>query len=336
MDQTAVSELSMLPALQGSPAIDINRHVMLALGAGRSAIAVVTEALRLMRGAGKLNASEYFYYRLWEENLDLSQKRAFVGKKAQHLMHVACNDRHWYQTSADKILYQTIMTGAGLPVPETLAVTQPLRWLSKAETLSEPKRLGKWLCNPANYPLFAKPATGKYSLNVLSIDCIDPETNRLVLLGGQTISVEDAAKQLLSGSGYILQKRMEPHPHLAQQFGPRLWSVRALVLVRPEGPIIHRALAKIATGVNPADNYWRTGNVLGALDIETGRIIRAVRGVGADLTICPSHSDTGAALTGARLPNWASLQDMVREAARVFPGIRTQSWDIALTDQGPV
>ncbi len=59
MNQTAISELGMLPALQGSPTIDINRHTLLALRGGRSAPSIVTEALRLIRGPGKLNISEY-------------------------------------------------------------------------------------------------------------------------------------------------------------------------------------------------------------------------------------------------------------------------------------
>jgi hypothetical protein len=326
----------MLPALRGIPTIDLNRHVTLALHAGRSASAIALEALRLMRGPGKLSGSEYFYYRLWDEGIDLERKRQFVGRKAQTLMHVTCNDRHWYQTAADKVLFQTIMTGAGLPVPEMLAVTQRLRWLPHAETLSESARLAGWLRDRAIFPLFAKPAGGKYSLNVLSIDRFEPNTDGLILLGGGTISVERAVEQMLGGNGYILQKRLAPDLNLAKQYGPRLWSVRALVLVRPDGPIIHRALVKIATGVNPADNYWRAGNMLAALDAEGGQIMRAVRGAGADLAICQLHPDTNAPLVGATLPNWPDLRDLVLRAACVFPGIRTQSWDVALTDRGPV
>ena len=59
-------------------------------------------------------------------------------------------------------------------------------------------------------------------------------------------------------------------------------------------------------------------------------------GSGADLTICPSHPDTGAAFLEVRLQGWAELCGLVFDAARVFPGIRTQSWDIAMTDRGPV
>ena len=303
MNQTAtVSEMGMLPALQGTPSLDINKNTLMAMRDGRSGIALLTEAVRLMRGAGKLSVPEYLYYRLWERSLSLEDKRAFVGKKAQHLMHLACNDRHWYQTAADKILFQTIMTGAGLPVPETLAVTQPMRWLPNALALSGAEELAGWLRNPAIYPLFAKPAAGKYSLDVLSIDRFDPDSGQLVLLGGETISPVQAAEQMRSRNGYVLQQRMSPHPRLAENFGPRLWSVRVLVLVRPDRPVIHRALAKIATGSNPADNYWRPGNMVAALDTVTGQIKRVVRGVGADLTVCTTHPDTGAAVGRNRAP----------------------------------
>ena len=149
MNQIAtVSEMDMLPALQGTPSLDINKNTLMAMRDGRSGVAFLTEAVRLMRGAVRLSAPEYLSYRLWEQSLSLEDKRAFVGKKAQHLMHLACNDRHWYQTAADKILFQTIMTGAGLPVPENLAVTQPMRWLPQALALPGAEKFIGWLETP--------------------------------------------------------------------------------------------------------------------------------------------------------------------------------------------
>jgi hypothetical protein len=84
MDQAGNSELGMLSTLRGIPSVDINRHTMLASRGGRSATSILTEPLRLILGPGKLNASEYFCYRLWDMDLALEQKRAFVGRKAQH------------------------------------------------------------------------------------------------------------------------------------------------------------------------------------------------------------------------------------------------------------
>ncbi|MBV8525658.1 MAG: hypothetical protein JOY71_26675, partial [Acetobacteraceae bacterium] len=83
--------------------------------------------------------------------------------------------------------------------------------------------------------------------------------------------------------GYMLQRRLPPHPAVANAFGDRLWSVRIVVLLTGDGPLVHRAAAKIPTGTNPADNYWRPGNLLAAVDLGTGELRRAVRGSGADL-----------------------------------------------------
>jgi hypothetical protein len=123
---------------------------------------------------------------------------------------------------------------------------------------------------------------------------------------------------------------------LTSLFGPRLWSVRLLALVLPAGPVIHRAVAKIATGTNPADNFWRAGNMLGAIDLESGIISRAVRSTGGDLAINEPHPDTRRSVVGTPIPDWEYLVNLMKRAAPVFAGIRTQSWDIALTDRGPV
>ncbi len=61
-----------------------------------------------------------------------------------------------------------------------------------------------------------------------------------------------------------------------------------------------------------------------------------VRGTGVQLTRDEAHPDTGQTVNGFDIPHWPELCDLTRQAASVFPGIRTQSWDVALTDQGPV
>jgi hypothetical protein len=251
-------------------------------------------------------------------------------------MHVAANDRHWYQTAADKILFHTIMAGAKLPVPEVVAITQAGRILSGAASLNHPEATAALLRDPAIYPLFAKPAAGKYSLNVISADAYNPATDSVLLLGGNERSVNSLAQEMAGASGYILQPRLRPAREIEAAFGPWLWSVRLLVFVRPTGPSIHRALAKIATGTNPADNFWRSGNMLGAIDLSTGQISGVVRGTGAEMARNEAHPDTGQPLIDFAIPDWWHLYELALEAASVFPGIRTQSWDVAITEHGPV
>jgi hypothetical protein len=65
-------------------------------------------------------------------------------------------------------------------------------------------------------------------------------------------------------------------------------------------------------------------------------ITRVVRGTGMDQRVNEPHPDTGHTVVGTIIPDWEALTERVREAAAAFPGIRTQSWDVALSDCGPV
>ena len=332
---TAPAIQPSLETLNGIPAVDVAANIQAALSKGRRAPGIAAEALALRFGPGRLSPQEYLYYKLWDDQLPLANKKNFVGKMAQHPMHVAAGSREWFATSADKILFQSIMAAAQLRTPETLAITQAGRHLAGVPNIAEAGDLATFLRNDSLYPLFAKQVAGKYSLSVVSAESYDSSLDEIVLLGGERRSVSDLAGSLVGGAGYLIQRRLEPNRELATRFGPRLWSVRLLVFVTPDGPIVHRAAAKIATGTNAADNYWRQGNRLAAINLDTGRIVRVVRGTGLTLEEDPRHPDTGQGIVGTIIPGWFEIIDQVMLAAQTFAGIRTQSWDVALADPAP-
>jgi len=175
--------------------------------------------------------------------------------------------------AADKLLFQTLIAGARLPVPPLLAVTQTQRRAGEACGLVGRREIVRFLRDPEIYPVFAL-SPGNTALSIVIADRNDSSTDEVLLLGSERKTVENLAADLDGGAGYVIQLRLDGDARLAGLFGPRLWSVRALVLVGPSGPVIHRAVAKIATGNNPADNFWRQGNMLGAIELETGLISR--------------------------------------------------------------
>ena len=322
--------------LNGIPPIDFRSNFAIAAAAGRGMPAMLRDVVALRFGPGRLTSNEYYYYRLWEPGLSDQAKRSVIGKLAQHPMHLACNKLEWKAAAADKLLFHGIMTGAGLPVPHLLAVVHTTRSMPGILTLRTTRDIAGFLRHAAHYPLFVKPIAGQYSLAVLSADEIHDEI--ITLRGSPDSAPVDAVAQAMSetADGFLIQRRLQPAADIAAGFGDRLWSVRLLVLLTPAGPLLHRATAKIATGTNPADNYWRPGNLLGALDTGTGRIERAVTGYAETLRTVSHHPETGTALIGAAIPGWTETVDLVKTAALLLPGICTQSWDVAVTDTGPV
>ena len=323
--------------LDGIPQIDVAANLRAAMAAGRRATSMLKEIVQLRRGAGRLTPNEYFYYHLWDDQLQPAERACFVSKQAQHPMHMACNNTGWYAVAADKLLFQTVMSGAGLPVPTLLAVTDPARSSAGALTLQDAAQVKAFLRERSRYPLFIKPIDGKYSLSVINADGYDPHADRIHLRAAGRRPVDQVAEGLGERkAGHLIQGRLEPDQGLASMFGSALWSIRALVMMTPTGPVIHRTVAKIATGENPADNFWRDGNMLGTVDRDTGLITRVVRGAGANMAVNEFHPDTHRPLVGACIPNWPGVTGLVKAAAGVLPGIRTQSWDVALTENGPV
>jgi hypothetical protein len=331
------SEAELTKVLRGPPQVDLVEHIRTARPHVKSWGALMGEMWRLSRGPGRLTPHEYFYYRLYESRLSEAEKRAFIGKSRQYVFTHVCTDAAWGAVVHDKLLFHGAMTGAGLPVPRLLAVLHKFRAFPNARSLEDAATLVRSLRTDMPYPFFAKPVDGMYSLGAASVTAYEPQADELVLATGERERAQDFSDRVAARpAGYIFQERLRPHPEWADVIGNRISTVRAMVFLRSSGPELWQALCKIPAGANIADNYWRSGNMLGALDPGCGAIVRVVRGVGKGLDVVVEHPDTRRPLPGQRLPLWAQVKELVLEAARTLPGVRLQAWDVALCERGPV
>ena len=323
--------------LDGPIRVDLMRHLRAALDGGKTFGALAREILALGRGPGKLSPHEYFYYGLYGSPLPLEEKLRFVGKTAQQRFHEACNAPEWFAVVHDKLLFQAAMAGAGLPVPRLLAIQHRSRAWPDLPRLATPADIARFVRTTTAFPFFVKPIDGMYSLGSMLVEGCDEAAAALRLRFGGTLAIDRFAEQLVAHeAGHVLQARLVPHPAIAGLVGDRLPSVRALVLSGEDGPAILRAVCKLPGGRNIADNYWRPGNMLAAIATDTGEIRRVVRGTGADLAELERHPDTGERLLGRTLPLWRETKALIEAAARTLPGVRTQAWDVALAEEGPV
>ncbi|HZB89908.1 MAG TPA: sugar-transfer associated ATP-grasp domain-containing protein [Stellaceae bacterium] len=334
----APRDLALRQALFDPPRLSAPDKIAALRAAARSRggrVPIMT-MLAPVRGPGKLTIDEALYFGLLGAGIDREGALRFVGKHRQTTFHNCCNDARWFAVVDDKALFYTTVKGAGLPVPNTRAVSgerprggYPCRLSGKAETAA-------FLQQTRDWPLFLKPIDGIFSIGALKL--MGAFAGDVELFGGERVSAEDVADYLaaLSKVGYLFQDCLAPAHFAAEAFGPMVPSVRFLILYSDTRPEIESAVIKIPSGENVADNYWRRGNMLGALARDTGSISRVVSGFGPHLAEHQSHPVTGASLVGLSIPNWREICETALAAATLFPGVRTQSWDVALTPQGPV
>jgi len=308
---------------------------------GRPISAQAWELMRLALGPARLGPGDYYSYRLFESDLTLEQKQRFVGWRREPLLD-ALNDPSWHVLGLDKVVMTALLAEQGLHCTQTRAIFLPghERHLQHARCLHDEAELQGWLRDPANYPFFGKPVASGFGRGALWALGYCGESDEVLLRDGRVLPVASFSSQWCDPEhlGYLLQQPLEADPRLLAALGPTPTSLRMMVLVdEVEGPLLHRAFWKLPVGRNMNDNFndGRDGNLAAGIDLTSGRIVRAVNGSGLRLRECSLHPDTGVDLRSVSVPDWPNVQAFTLGAADLFPRLRFQQWDIALTAQGP-
>lgn len=315
------------------PRLDYVRGLRAAAAVGKSPFSLLREIASLYFGQGKLQPEEYFTYKLYDDSrFAPGAKQTFMGAAA------AVPDSVWAEIGNDKPTMTAFLRGLGLPTPETQGMVHETRSFGGAHELRTREDVRQFLREDADYPVFGKPFDSGCSLGTANITSFDHASDSLVLCNGQTIEVDSFIDQIEElGWKYLFQTLMRPHSSLVPLVGEGISTVRMFVLVDQEGCHLLRASWKIPGESNGADNFWRAGNVLAGIDVETGRIVRTLfRNEDGGIDPISKHPTTNADFENLVFPEWDSMRDVVLRAAPNLPGSYFQGWDVALTDRGPV
>jgi len=305
---------------------------------GKSLFAVVWEIATLGWGPGKLQPSEYFLYQVYDDRRFPAEiKKTFLGRRGRQLV-VGALGTAWLTITSDKPTLSALLRGHDLPIPETQAMRHSDRTFPGAQTLRGKDDTVRFLREGACYPLFAKPTDSLCSIGAANLERFDADADCLVSGDGQRVAVEEFADQAeaYADGGYLFQTRLVPHPKIAAIVGNQIGTARMFVLVDDEGPSLVRASWKIPGGKSIADNFWRAGNMLGSLDLETGEVMRVLRRTQTGTEQVHTHPVTGVSFDGLKFPQWEQMKEVVMRGAAALPKCHLQGWDVALTDRGPV
>jgi hypothetical protein len=300
---------------------------------------VLKEFATLGLGAGKVSIEEYLTLRLFDDKgLAGADKRAFTGSRGGKTIAGELNyNEQWLVATGHKMAFEALMTGFGYPTPKTKALYSHEANYPAFAMLRSAADLKAYLTDASVYPLFGKPVQSSLSLGTAGLEGYDQASGSLRLTNGREVALDDFIADVVENyaDGYILQDIIEPHPQVAKLAGRHASTVRFYTLGGPNGVELFRACWKITAGANMSDNIWR-GNILAALDYETGQIKRAVRGSGLDQVEVETHPDTGTPLVGFAVPEWQRARQLVLDAAQVLAEIPVIGWDVAISSHGPL
>jgi hypothetical protein len=183
--------------------------------------------------------------------------------------------------------------------------------------------------------LLVKPVDGTFGSNILVIRHV-PEQDRF-LLNNEDRGKDEALQCLHGRSNDLVCEFASQHPYAAELFPDSSNTVRILTMWDPQEnePFIAMAVQRIGTHKTaPADN-WTRGGLSCEIDLETGRLNPGVTfPYESELQWHDVHPETGARITGNRIPNWTAVRDRFLAEIRRYPFLPYVGWDVLITNDG--
>lgn len=109
-------------------------------------------------------------------------------------------------------------------------------------------------------------------------------------------------------------------------------TIKVLTLWVKHRPVIQTALFRMGNNTN-VDNV-HLGGICALVDIETGIVV--TKAVDKHFKEYVLHPITNEQIVGFKIPYWEEAKELALTAASITPDMRYSSWDIAITNDGPV
>lgn len=295
---------------------------------------------------------DYYHFQLYQHRDDQQSDlwRDFSGARIHEALNRALNPRSVVSAAWDKLQLAALLKPCGVASAEIRAVYKPHGGISLTDVvaLTDTTALRRYLRSREHYPLFAKPCYSQQGIGAFLFADYDATSDSVVLGNGSTMTVDHFIDQHIERSnsdhyrpeaGYLFQTVLRQHPALnGFQASPTISGFRIVVLNGSHGPQVFRALWKLATGRNSHDNFslGAYGNLVGQIDLTSGRIPYALDAVWPQATLHQQHPDTGQRFADFAIPQWSELLALACAASSVFPLMKILHWDLVLTDRGPV
>lgn len=330
------------PSLLGD-ALEVRR------ACGKGLLEQAREIRRIRKRNPTLGATDYYVYRLYDPMfLGGSRPEDFLGGRSDVALAHALNLRPLVMPAWDKFSLAIVAHAFDLPVPRLRAVYRrgPAATSGVADVaLDGVEALAHWLRTQAHWPIVAKPSYCQLGYGCHRFTGYRPSDDVLEKGSGESMPVEHFVRNVvdrpathfyLPRMGYLFQDALHPHREIAELLGNET-IVRLMLIQDEQGVEIVGAGWKLATGAVGAHNERGNSiaNLTAGIDVDTGRLGKVLKGHWPNAEVVTTSPATQRPFEGFVIPHWQEVVALCTRAARVFPLLRMQHWDIVVTDDGP-
>jgi len=308
------------------PARRFDRFMRLAKKEARSPVPIALRDRFDMWRRGFLGESLIIY------ELDRNDPGAYVTDFERHVRTPDLNGRYRLVLQ-DKLLFARMLKNLGSQVVPAFGVIERGRMRftggaaqDAAEYLIELLR---------EHPrLVLKPLAGGGGEEIRFLRADGPQ----IVLNEQPISGKDLEQLTRSMKGDLVTRQIEQRAEIAALYPRTVNTLRMLTMWDEDlgEPFVAAAVLRIGRReCYPVDN-WTRGGLTADVDIETGRLGRAVSHPGPTgrLVWHSHHPETAAAIEGFVLPGWNEIRARMMEICRGVPFLIYVGWDLILTGDG--
>jgi alpha-L-glutamate ligase-like protein len=248
-----------------------------------------------------------------------------LGINARNAVIARRNPRRAIARAKDKVATKRLLTAAGIPVPETLLVVADRR---AAQRFDDSHLPDQWVVKPANGSggrgvlVVVGALRDQQAWSTPGRVITSPELRRHLssIVGGDHSAGDDDVA--------VFEPLLRSDPQIAELTPAGLPDIR--VVCDGSTPLL--AMARLATVASGGRGNLHQGGIGAAIDLEEGRITRAVH-QGREIDV---HPDTRQRIVGVLIPNWDQVIDIARRCATAT-GLGYLGVDIVTdADRGPL
>lgn len=226
----------------------------------------------------------------------------------------------------DKYLFALIVDGYGLPTPNTIGfLYNDIFFVQREKRIADINEI-------LNYDMdvMLKPTTGNGGIGMHHIIVKDG----IIVKNRKRLNIDELKSMLISNERYIIQEYVkEQHPAMASLFKGSLNTLR-VTMVRDDDGNIHLlgVMCLMGAGDMIVSN-WHYGGII--INVKNDGFLNEY-GYSNSLKRTNCHPDTGVVFKSFRVPYYDETIEICSKAMRLFYGLKTLGWDIAITPDGPI